>query len=242
MIRNIIIYTEDMLSARYVESEIKDALPCDYNTVIHLFLPSDADDHKFYDTLFDVNLQKNTLLIADIDSLLKKDGRTVRKLFKDCERRNLPALLFGVKERVEYLSVGGSADIYSGAIFLQYPFSAKLFRSAIYGLIKSPDPLVEKTTDDVKLIIDSEHMILRFNKSSISLTEKEYSLFIYLLEHRSSAVSRKELLEQVWGLTEAKGSNIVDVYINYLRSKLKSLDAAVSIDTVRGIGYILKIS
>jgi len=74
----------------------------------------------------------------------------------------------------------------------------------------------------------------------VTLTGKEFALLEYLMLRRGESVSRGELLTQVWKTEENKGTNIVDVYINYLRRKLESQEGRSEknlIQTVRGIGY-----
>jgi DNA-binding response OmpR family regulator len=78
----------------------------------------------------------------------------------------------------------------------------------------------------------------------VGLTVKEFTLLEFLLQHQGSCCSRVELLREVWQMTPETGTNVVDVYVNYVRRKLAAVhpagDAApVLIETVRGIGYVL---
>jgi DNA-binding response OmpR family regulator len=77
---------------------------------------------------------------------------------------------------------------------------------------------------------------------SIQLTNKEFALLESLLNSRGRCVSRAELLRQVWGMSPDAGTNIVDVYVNYLRRKLKDTGATPLIQTVRGQGYSIGAS
>ena len=84
-----------------------------------------------------------------------------------------------------------------------------------------------------------EHRVIRSGRE-ILLTTKEFGLLECLLLHRGECVSRVQLLAEVWRLPEDTGTNIVDVYINYLRKKLEAggdLPQPALIETVRGIGY-----
>jgi DNA-binding response OmpR family regulator len=74
---------------------------------------------------------------------------------------------------------------------------------------------------------------------SILLTNKEFSLLEHLMLNRGQCVSRVELLDAVWNLEPAQTTNIVDVYINYLRRKLKDPPPGQLIRTVRGQGYVV---
>ena len=74
---------------------------------------------------------------------------------------------------------------------------------------------------------------------SILLTNKEFALLEHLMLNRGQCVSRVELLDSVWNLEPAQTTNIVDVYINYLRRKLKDPPPGQLIRTVRGRGYMV---
>lgn len=81
----------------------------------------------------------------------------------------------------------------------------------------------------------------------LDLTVKEFALLEYLLLHRGRTVSRPELLQEVWAMSPDAGTNVVDVYINYLRRKLAAASDGIGsdnqsslIETVRGTGYRLR--
>lgn len=76
---------------------------------------------------------------------------------------------------------------------------------------------------------------LEWNDSPIALSRREFGLLEFLMLHRGQCVSRTALLEHVWGTSEGGNTNVVDVYVNYLRRKLG--EAATLIETVRGQGY-----
>ncbi|PIF43892.1 DNA-binding response OmpR family regulator [Chryseobacterium sp. 52] len=76
----------------------------------------------------------------------------------------------------------------------------------------------------------------------ISLTSTEYKLLLYFLNNPEKVISRAEILDAVWGVNYELGTNVVDVYVNYLRKKLDSQDDNKLIHTVIGMGYVLKKS
>ncbi|MBO6201427.1 MAG: response regulator transcription factor [Chryseobacterium sp.] len=78
------------------------------------------------------------------------------------------------------------------------------------------------------------------NGTEISLTSTEYKLLLYFLNNPEKVISRAEILEAVWGVNYELGTNVVDVYVNYLRKKLDSQDDNKIIHTVIGMGYVLK--
>ena len=77
--------------------------------------------------------------------------------------------------------------------------------------------------------------------SPIELTVKEFSLLEYLLQHRGRCVSRAELLQQVWKNAANAGTNVVDVYINYIRRKLAAAGGEDVVETMRGEGYCIGV-
>src|SRR5699024_3791966 len=77
---------------------------------------------------------------------------------------------------------------------------------------------------------------------SITLTPREYDLLVYLLENKSIVLTRELLIEHVWGFDYFGDTNVVDVYIRYLRQKIDKEFEHPYIQTVRGVGYTIKES
>ncbi len=90
------------------------------------------------------------------------------------------------------------------------------------------------------LVLDRVRRTVERGGVSIDLTTKEFALLAYLLEHRGECVSRAHLLEQVWQMHPGVNTNVVDVYINYLRRKLDEGSREKLIHTMRGNGYMLR--
>lgn len=74
----------------------------------------------------------------------------------------------------------------------------------------------------------------------IELTPREYDLLFYLMNNKGQALHREQILEAVWGFDFYGDTNVVDVYIRYLRKKIDTKDSSPLIHTVRGIGYMIK--
>ncbi|MCL1475371.1 response regulator transcription factor [Argonema antarcticum] len=85
----------------------------------------------------------------------------------------------------------------------------------------------------------SSRQVYRGNRA-IELTAKEFDLLEYLLVHPQQVITRDRILEQVWGYDFMGDSNIIEVYIRYLRLKLEANNESRLIQTVRGIGYVLR--
>jgi len=83
-----------------------------------------------------------------------------------------------------------------------------------------------------------DHTVRR-DGEAIALTNKEFALLEFLLLHRGTCVSRTTLLDRVWNAETQTGTNVVDVYVNYLRRKLRDIPPDSIIQTVRGHGYCI---
>lgn len=78
------------------------------------------------------------------------------------------------------------------------------------------------------------------DEEKISLTSKEYKLLLYFLKNKNKVLSRLDILEAVWDVDYELGTNVVDVYVNYLRKKIDTKPDEKIIHTIVGMGYVLK--
>jgi DNA-binding response OmpR family regulator len=90
------------------------------------------------------------------------------------------------------------------------------------------------------LELDVESRILKKKEQEIELTNKEFELLVMFLKNINRVLTRDILLEQVWGYESAVETNVVDVYVRYLRNKLSDSDKEAYIHTVRGAGYVMR--
>ena len=88
------------------------------------------------------------------------------------------------------------------------------------------------------VVIDTASWQVRVKGSAVSLTRKEFDTLRYLVEHRGTAVTRDQLMNEVWGYDYIGDSNIVDVYIRYLRQKIDDQFGIKTIHTIRSVGYL----
>ena len=92
------------------------------------------------------------------------------------------------------------------------------------------------------LTINEESRRFYIDKQEVSLTPREYVLIKYMIIHAEKACSRDQILNDVWGLTFDTGTNMVDVYMYFLRRKLEAHGLKGMIETIRGFGYRLSLS
>ena len=118
------------------------------------------------------------------------------------------------------------------------PFSLHELRARCRALLrrKREAKLVVRAGD---LEVDRMNHSARRQGEEIALTNKEFALLEHLMLNRGQCVSRVELLETVWKMEPAQTTNIVDVYVNYLRRKLKDPPPGDLVRTVRGKGYLI---
>lgn len=141
--------------------------------------------------------------------------------------------LDGITERVAGLDAG--ADDY-----LTKPFSFAELHARLRALGRRPAtdrPTVLRVGD---LSLDpATHLVTR-GSTIIELTRKEHVLLEYLMRHPGDVLSRSRLIEHVWDFAFEGDSNVVDVYVGYLRQKVDRPFGTDSIETVRGVGYRLR--
>ncbi len=89
------------------------------------------------------------------------------------------------------------------------------------------------------LKVDPEKHLVTQNDKQIDLSPREYKLLLFLLENKDRVVSRMQILERVWGIQFDTNTNVVDVYISYLRNKINESDGKL-IHTIKGTGYMLQ--
>lgn len=126
--------------------------------------------------------------------------------------------------------------------YITKPFSIEELLARIRALFRREHP--EKGSEDLlqaaDLVMDREKHKVKRKDKQIDLTKKEYDLLEYLLRNQEIVVSREQLLKEVWGYDYTGETNIVDVYIRYLRSKIDEPFEQNLIHTVRGVGYVLR--
>lgn len=90
------------------------------------------------------------------------------------------------------------------------------------------------------LEIDTDKRMVTVNGTVVDLTKKEYELLLYFVQNKNIVLSREQILNEVWGYSYIGETNVVDVYIRYLRSKIDEAFGIKYIHTIRGVGYYVK--
>ena len=166
--------------------------------------------------------------------LPRMDGMEVCKRVRAKSR--VPIIMLTAKDRVPDRVAGldmGADD------YLTKPFSTDELLARVRARLRDKEPAVNVITYRDLIMDRDRHEVSRAG-TPIALTAKEYALLEYLLLHRNKVHSRDELFNGVWGSDFLGDSNLIDVYIRYLRGKIDEGFDDKLITTVRGVGYTIK--
>jgi DNA-binding response OmpR family regulator len=105
---------------------------------------------------------------------------------------------------------------------------------------RRPAPAGEARLAAGDVILDELRHVVQVGDRSVDLSAREFALLGFFIRHANQVVTRQQILDQVWGAEPDVYSNVVDLYVSYLRRKLGELGRAGRLRTVRGVGYTLK--
>ncbi|GBW42924.1 response regulator receiver [Staphylococcus aureus] len=122
--------------------------------------------------------------------------------------------------------------------YIVKPFDIEELLARIRAILRRQP---QKDIIDVNgITIDKNAFKVTVNGAEIELTKTEYDLLYLLAENKNHVMQREQILNHVWGYNSEVETNVVDVYIRYLRNKLKPYDRDKMIETVRGVGYVIR--
>ncbi|MDQ6817149.1 MAG: response regulator transcription factor [Actinomycetota bacterium] len=155
-------------------------------------------------------------------------------------RSSIPILVLTardtIEDRVHGLDAG--ADDY-----LTKPFSLDELMARVRSTLRRARMREEgERLEHGGLVLDARARTVSYDGGSIDLTPREFDLLEFLMRHPGQALSREAILAGVWEYDFLGGSNVIDVYIRYLRVKLQEYGAPQLIQTVRGVGYAFRNS
>ncbi|MFS8852823.1 response regulator transcription factor [Synechococcus sp. R5-16] len=149
----------------------------------------------------------------------------------------VPVVLMTARDEVADRAAGldAGADDY-----VVKPFSIQELLSRIRIYLRQPRRSRDGQLVFMDLILDPVTREVTRGERQVELTAKEYDLLRYLMEHPRQVLTRQQILEHVWGCDFTGDSNIIEVYIRYLRLKIEGPGEKRLIQTVRGVGYVLR--
>lgn len=178
--------------------------------------------------------EKYDLVLLDV-MLPEMDGMEVCRRVREIS--DVPIIMLtardDVKDKVEGLH-GGADD------YVTKPFETEELLARIQGILKRRReiPRPEENCYVVgNVLIYPDRYEVRVKGERVDLTQREFELLCYLVQNKPNVLSRDQILERVWEYDYPGGTNVVDVYISYLRTKIDDKYGEKHIHTIRGVGY-----
>jgi len=172
------------------------------------------------------------MVLLDI-MLPRLDGhQTLRRI--RLRRPDLPVLMLTARDEVQHKvnALDGGADDY-----LTKPFDLEELLARMRALTRRSDQPRSSVMELGDLKVDPRSRRVHRGERQVDLSSREFALLEYFMSHSGQVLSRQQILSAVWDYAFDPGSNIVDVYVRYLRSKLDRRGEPSLIQTVRGTGY-----
>lgn len=192
---------------------------------------------KEYDGLFGLRRAKSEsfdLILLDIMLPAISGLEVLRQLRPECQT---PVILLTARDAVMDKVNGldeGAAD------YVTKPFAIEELLARMRAVLRQTPQSREAVMKTDSLVINKNSREVLCCGEPVLLTRREFDLLAYLVEHRNSVCSRDLLMEQVWEYDFRGQTNLVDVYIRYLRTKIDYRFHREFIHTVRGVGYIFR--
>jgi DNA-binding response OmpR family regulator len=176
--------------------------------------------------------RQHDLLILDLN-LPKLDGMSLIQRVRP-EKPRLPMLVLTARSRIEdkVLAFQSGTDD-----FLTKPFSFAELLARVNALLRRHAGVIPNVSEVADLKLYREERRVERNGRRIDLTPREFSILEYMLRHVGRPISRATLFEEVWKMPHQPSTNIVDVYMKYVRDKVDGPGERKLTHTVRGIGY-----
>ncbi len=153
------------------------------------------------------------------------------------QEKQTPVILLTARDDV----VDKVTGLDSGANdYLTKPFHIEELLARMRAVLRSGAAAETETLSAGGLTVDPAQRLAFRDGETISLTKTQYELLEYLLRNKNNVRTREQILNAVWGYSYVGDSNIVDVYVRYVRERIHDREDARLIETVRGVGYVIR--
>jgi DNA-binding response OmpR family regulator len=177
------------------------------------------------------------LVLLDL-TLPRKDGLEVLGTIRT-RMPELPVIVLtartAVEQRVEGLDRGAND-------YVTKPFSFEELLARVRAQLRSPSQHQSSVLEVADIRMDLRTRRVHRDGSEVKLTAREFEVLAYLMRHPDQVLSREQILNAVWGFDFDPGTKVLEVYIGYLRRKLEAGEEADPIETVRNVGYRLRVA
>jgi heavy metal response regulator len=176
------------------------------------------------------------LIILDIN-LPKMDGLSILRELRN-KKVKTPVLLLTVRAAIEDKVIGldtGADD------YLTKPFAFQELLARVRALLRRRAEAESPLIQVADLTLDPATRFVSRGNQEIELTAKEFSLLSYFMRNPGRVLTRTMIAEHVWDYDFDPMTNVIDVYVNYLRKKIEAGGEPKLIHTVRGVGYVMKM-
>ncbi|MBQ2679771.1 MAG: response regulator transcription factor [Firmicutes bacterium] len=223
-LKKVLIIEDEVKLARLVELELKyegyDVTVC-------------YDGKAGFDTFksgeFDIILLD--LMLPEINGM--EVCRRVREI------SDIPIIMLTAKDELsdKISGLDNGADDY-----MTKPFAIEELLARMRAIFKrqSRTAVRKNILEALDISIDLDKRMVKVDGNVVELTKKEYELLVYMIKNKNVVLTREQILNEVWGYSYIGETNVVDVYIRYLRSKIDDVFGKKYIHTIRGVGYFVK--
>ncbi|EKU47501.1 response regulator transcription factor [Staphylococcus massiliensis] len=223
--KRILIVEDEQNLARFIELELKHE---DYDVDI------EYDGENGLNRALD---EDYNLILLDL-MLPKTNGLEVCRRIR--RTKETPIIIITAKDDTYDKVVGLD---YGADDYIVKPFDIEELLARIRAIMRRHGENISVPTNQIaidNLIIDKDAFEVRIDNQNLDLTKTEYDLLLLLAENKNHVLQREQILSHVWGFDTEVETNVVDVYIRYLRNKLRPFEKNKLIETVRGVGYVVR--
>ncbi|MFD2829303.1 response regulator transcription factor [Corticicoccus populi] len=222
--KHILVVEDELNLSRFIELELT-------HEGYEVTLSADGEDGLKKALAYDYDCILLDLMMPELNGL-----EVCRRLRKT---KNTPIIMITAKGETYDKVIGLD---YGADDYIVKPFEIEELLARIRVILRR-SPVPEDTSDTIEIhgiTIDHSAYRVTIDNNELELTKTEYELLYLLAQNVGIVLRREQILEHVWGYESEVETNVVDVYIRYLRNKLKPFDKHKVIETVRGVGYVIR--